>query len=349
MKILYIMHIDVEWIKQRPHFMAEELNEKCEILVLYRFPLRSAGRKSYKHKFRLLPLIPIPFRSHKIMSSVDDFVQYLWIKLIKIYFRFDVVYITFPDLYPYVCSEAFFFDCMDNSVEFYTSDYSRKKIGRLEEKCLQTSVGNIFSSEYLFMAKRVIGKANIVVRNGISRRLLNKNTEITNVLPKRILYFGTISHWMDFDMLVTSTRDLDIEIHFVGPIEDGISIPSEFIYHNSMDHEALIKFAAEFSCFIMPFKINDLILGVDPVKLYEYISLKGMIISIYYPELNHFADFIHFYTTDLELRNLLLRFACGELKIKGSIEREKFLQKSTWDQRAREVFNFILEVENKNG
>ena len=349
MKILYIMHIDIEWIKQRPHFMAEELNESCEILVLYRFPLRDIKRKSHKHKFRALPLIPIPFRSHKIMSFLDDYVQYIWVKLIKIFFRFDVVYITFPDLYAYVYNEAFFFDCMDNSVEFYTSDYSRKKISRLEGKCLQTSRGNIFSSDYLFTAKKVIGKANIVVRNGISRRLINENIKSVNMILKRVLYFGTISHWMDFDMLVTSTQDLDIEIHLVGPIEDGVLLPSRFVYHNPMNHEDLIKFALDFSCFIMPFKINDLILGVDPVKLYEYISLRGIIISIYYPELNHFADFIHFYTTGSELRTLLLRFACGELEIKGDIEREKFLRESTWDQRACEVFNFILELENKRG
>ena len=29
------MHIDWNWIKQRPHFLAEGLNEYCDITVLY--------------------------------------------------------------------------------------------------------------------------------------------------------------------------------------------------------------------------------------------------------------------------------------------------------------------------
>src|SRR3954471_3757692 len=35
-RILYVMHVDWRWIKQRPHFMAEELSRRTDrILVLY--------------------------------------------------------------------------------------------------------------------------------------------------------------------------------------------------------------------------------------------------------------------------------------------------------------------------
>ena len=42
----------------------------------------------------------------------------------------------------------------------------------------------------------------------------------------------------------------------------------------------------------MPFKLNDIIRDVDPVKLYEYISMGKPVISVYYKEVNQFRDFV---------------------------------------------------------
>ena len=44
-KILYIMHVDWNWIKQRPHFIAEELTTWYDIKVVYP---HAKHHKSYK-------------------------------------------------------------------------------------------------------------------------------------------------------------------------------------------------------------------------------------------------------------------------------------------------------------
>ena len=49
-----------------------------------------------------------------------------------------------------------------------------------------------------------------------------------------------------------------------------------------MNHKSLIKYAKNADFFIMPFKLNNLTIGVDPVKLYEYIAYSVPIISVYY-------------------------------------------------------------------
>jgi hypothetical protein len=56
------MHVSWYWIKQRPHFLAENLCEYFELTVLYPKSLRlnkqlvKEEKKSYVHSFRLLPL-----------------------------------------------------------------------------------------------------------------------------------------------------------------------------------------------------------------------------------------------------------------------------------------------------
>lgn len=48
-------------------------------------------------------------------------------------------------------------------------------------------------------------------------------------------------------------------------------------------------------CLIMPFILNDIISDVDPVKLYEYISMGKNIISVKYREVKRFEKFVYFY------------------------------------------------------
>ena len=45
---------------------------------------------------------------------------------------------------------------------------------------------------------------------------------------------------------------------------------------------------------IMPFKLNELVKSVDPVKLYEYINYNKPIISIFYQEIKRYSQLCGF-------------------------------------------------------
>ena len=45
--LIYIMHVDWNWIKQRPHFLAEELNKYFNVKVLYQYRY---GRKGLQKR-----------------------------------------------------------------------------------------------------------------------------------------------------------------------------------------------------------------------------------------------------------------------------------------------------------
>ena len=97
----------------------------------------------------------------------------------------------------------------------------------------------------------------------------------------------------------------------------------------------------------MPFKLNDVVLAVDPVKLYEYISYGKCIISIYYPEIERFRDFVYFYNTQEEY-NEIIRNKCKDgFKPKYTKEQQKkFLEKNTWDARCKEAVRMLKEKIN---
>lgn len=62
-----------------------------------------------------------------------------------------------------------------------------------------------------------------------------------------------------------------------------------------VEHHKLGETVAGFDCLLMPFVISEIVLYVDPVKLYEYIAWGKCIIASWYPEIDRFSDFVYFY------------------------------------------------------
>ena len=97
-------------------------------------------------------------------------------------------------------------------------------------------------------------------------------------------------------------------------------------------HNELQEICSGADAFIIPFKLNELIKGVDPVKLYEYLSFNANVISIYYRELEYFRPHIDFYNSTEEALNLIERLLKStpinhKEKRKRIIPKGKFLGK----------------------
>ena len=81
-KILYVMHVDWDWIKQRPHFLAEQLSLHFDVRVIYAFARnRSLLVKRQGENVRTLPMIRLPFRQRFWLSRTINLI------LQKIYFQ----------------------------------------------------------------------------------------------------------------------------------------------------------------------------------------------------------------------------------------------------------------------
>lgn len=118
-------------------------------------------------------------------------------------------------------------------------------------------------------------------------------------------------------------------------------------YSGVLNHEELEEAALEADCFVMPFILTPLVEAVDPVKLYEYIALGKCIISIYYPEIERFRDYVYFYNTEEEYVFLLK--SLSEQGFAPKYDRKmqmEFIAENTWEKRyqmLREQINALEE------
>lgn len=341
-KILYLMGIDWYWIKQRPQIIAEMLSKDYDITVAYYHEVFvKQSLRSEKDELEKSFAIPaIPYRDKNKLAFVIQILFFL--KIVRSIQRYDAVWITHPLLYRYIPASyrgQIIYDCMDNHAELCGDAQIRRKIVDVERDLVERA-DLIFTSSVGLKKKILSLKRDsdpVLVRNGfVPDKLHLPAIEKKPKEKYRIGYFGTIAEWFDFSILL-ATLDYfpQLEYHLWGPVAN-IELPhhSRIIMEGVIEHSGLWNGIKTMDCLIMPFKLTEAIKDVDPVKLYEYISMGKAIVSVYYSELDRFKPFVHFYYNSTDLSEIFHRLIFNNFQpgYDASQQRE-FLEKNSWLNR----------------
>ena len=351
--MLYLMHIDWNWIKQRPQYIEEALEKDFDITVLCP---RNYRLKEYHDKANVNVFYTIPFiRRYPGIWKIDD-----WRKRGKIgglirKIKPDVIFCTSPEFassIPASYKGQVIYDCMDDMLAFNTQGHFVERVASQEGRMVKHADLILATSERLkgILEKRYpdAKQKMHIVRNGY-------DGNIASVMPHRrnnryaFCYFGTISHWFNFDYILKSLEEFpEIEYRLIGPVEGGTSIPQhERICHiPPVKHEDLFLATQNVDAFIMPFQINELILSVDPVKLYEYINYGKDILCVEYPEIERFSPFVYFYDDYESFANQIEVMKKKSTRKYSEDKRISFLEHNGWQQRAELIVNCIKDLSN---
>ena len=363
-KMLYLMHVPWAWIKQRPHFFAEYLNIDFDLKVFYKKPLKVPNRNLIQKSneiisissFFIIPFQRLPFfKRFKNFEIINNFLIKLQLPSIE---YFDFVWITSWSMYTLIekklpLTTKLIFDCMDDELEFPDIKINKNILSNAlsKEREIMKRADVVFcSSEYLknkILLRSGVKREIIVVNNGIgipiynellnyqSQQVLNKINELENVF----LYVGSVSSWFDFESLLF-VLEKDIRVNFVLLGPSDIKIPNhERLHHlGVVDRDDLFKLIKNVKCLIMPFKLNELIKSVNPVKIYEYIHMNKPIIATRYMETEVFSDYIYLYNGKVEFLNNVTGIINEKLLTKKSLkENRNFTIQNTWEVRYKLV------------
>ncbi len=354
--MLYLMHVDWGWIKQRPHFLAEELSKTFDLLVIYPFSYRYRAQGLLVRNasaVRRLPFFSLLPQCLPWVRRANRFLLKQCLRAAVRWHRPNVVWISSPmfgamiaDVVPE--KTALVYDCMDDALEFKVGVWD-EEILAASERVLIRKASVVFASSRI-LAERLIArgcdaKKLCVIRNGFGGEVLRRD-EPPGSRPKggpfKIGYAGTISHWIDFEaMLHCLERMPDLEFHLIGPVTAPCASHARLFLHTAISHERLPEAAASFDCMIVPFKRNALIEAVDPVKIYDYVNFRKNILSVRYPEIERHAPFVHFYRTEEEMLDLIAALRRDNRLKYSEKERVDFLSKSSWEQRTVRITEIL--------
>ena len=344
-KMLYIMGVEWDWIFQRPQVLALELEKEYEMTVVCpKQPIHAKHQNNPQPK-RLLTLFQIPFQEkNKLLGTVA---WKLHTNKLGDLSGYDMIWVGYPLFGRYIPENyrgTVVYDCMDNFEALYP-DRREKNLRRVceEEYKLLKRADIVFASSLKLkekMQSMCPDKDIILIRNGYSNISISDPDCGRKKDRYTLGYIGTISKWFDSHIVEDSLSEIpEICYDLIGPIADHQTIRNERVtYSGVIEHNKLGTYVQKLDCLIMPFQINDIILYVDPVKLYEYIAWGKCIIVSWYPEIDRFKDFVYFYHDAEEYRKLVSSLYAQGFPAKYTRDMQvRFLKDNTWDARFKMI------------
>ena len=365
-KVCYFSLVTWKWIKQRPHFVALSLADTYKVEYRY-LDLKDKYKNDTNNK------IASSYVNNKIENKNLKIKPYYiypgdnkyrlkraltYLRLIT--FNYDVFIYTQPTQIESIFIKALelnktkiYYECMDN----YIGWESNKRYFRDMESKLIAHSKNVFVSSQKLLDNisdkyDVDKKKFILVRNGYDHNLFDhyKKSE-TKIVKPAITYIGTIDNWFDIENIVKyAEKHKDYNFNIVGPMNPSVKEDFDkiklknIIIHGPIEHDLVPSYIEESDVMIMPFIINDIIIYVDPVKVYEYLYFKKNVVSSYWSELDQFNGLIYYYKNDDEFEK-----AIDEALKNKFIVNDKYkqiMEESKWDNRLQ-IYTKTLEEKNE--
>ena len=350
--MLYLSNTPWKWTKQRPQFLAEELCRYFQVMYVQEKSIKQTPIDSDTPVI-IKYLWHIPFARFDIVRTLNDFLYR--IQLNKLCREADVIWFTSPKVFKwmpkkYVSQKITVYDCMDDMIELYPAD---KKMKSNEAELYNIASLLIASSSHLagILRKRYGQRDIMIVNNAISANFDKSSAELPEeykkfyVEGKTILtYVGSISSWMDFDLLkAIHERFPNCIINLWGPLHNVI-LPEHRDYNlcGTVEHKYVSKILDSSDILIMPFIVNELIESVNPVKLYEYIHSGKPCLAPKYGESIQFMEYVNLYESRDECLSQIESIIKGDLNQKPLEVCREFVKHNTWSDRAKSIMEWLI-------
>lgn len=354
MRVLYFSTVNWKWIKQRPHFEAYYLAQgKIKVEYLSLTPLfkqKKSRCKNINENLRINDKYVLPLASK---LKAIDYINRIYINRM-LNNQYDTIVLTHPKQYYYLNDmvrkrSKIIYECMDNMPYFYDGKVREHIIE--DEKVLCNMCNHIIvSSDYLrekMMKLYHVDSSKItVIKNAVDYSVINQELKPIKIEHPNLMYIGTISEWLDVDVLKRyACKHPNHKIYLIGPIVDGMKyklsdLSSNIILFGTIPHETIKSYILEGDVMLIPFKNNELIKAVDPVKMYEYLALNKPVVSSYWEELNCYkeSELVSFY-------NDLNEFEAQINKSLGITMQKKpnfdFVHNNNWQVRVEEYIQIL--------
>lgn len=150
-------------------------------------------------------------------------------------------------------------------------------------------------------------------------------------------YIGAIAPWLDTELINQMALSLpNYEFVFIGPLfaQRWAAFPHRNMHYlRYKEYSVLPQYLSNFEYCLIPFRINEMTRGVNPVKFWEYLASGIPILSTPLPEIDPaYATII--------TKDSFPGFAFPESS-RNRAERIQLAQENSWTNRALKVFEII--------
>jgi glycosyltransferase involved in cell wall biosynthesis len=187
------------------------------------------------------------------------------------------------------------YQCVDEYSAF--SGVASRALLDLEARLLKKADLVIVSADKLYESKSPHNSRTVVVRHGVDfhhfRKALEPSTAIPAEiasLPKPVIgFFGLIADWVDVELMAEVARRYpNGSLVVIGKATTDISVlkvlPNVHLLGRK-PYEQLPEYCKGFDVALNPFRINELTLNANPLKVREYLAAGLQVVATNIPEI----------------------------------------------------------------
>ncbi len=190
--------------------------------------------------------------------------------------------------------ECLLYYCVDEFSEF--EGYDAHTILHLERELISRCDLVVTTSQRLQVTKAPLHPWTQLVPHGVDAEHFAKATDPATpipqdvaALPRPILgFFGLIQEWVDLDLLAELARRRPAwSVVLIGeyPAGQPPSVPTGNLHFlGRRDYADLPAYCKAFDVGLIPFRVTELTLNVNPIKLREYLAAGLPVVSTPLPE-----------------------------------------------------------------
>ncbi|HEU4615856.1 MAG TPA: glycosyltransferase [Kofleriaceae bacterium] len=170
-------------------------------------------------------------------------------------------------------------------------------------------------------------------------------------LPGPVIgFFGTLRPFLDYELMayVAKARP-DWSFALIGQKMCDIgalaSLPNVHLL-GQKSHDELPAYCKGFDVGLIPYRIDDEVKFINPLKLREYLSAGLPVVSTNMPEVQPYAHLCHIADTGDEMVAAIER-ALGEGSRQARLDRSALMQNETWEARVAAIEHVIEQLESR--
>lgn len=261
-----------------------------------------------------------------------------------------------PNVAPYaeLGQDLTVYYCVDEWATFPGLD--KQALARLERELLARADVTFTTSLALAQQKGVHCEATYLAPHGVDHAKFARALDDTVAIPRdlvalprpRIGFFGTLRDFLDYDLMAHVARThpdwtlalIGQELCDIGPLR---GLPNVHLL-GQKHHDELPAYCKGFDVGLVPYRIDDDVKFINPLKLREYLSAGVPVVATDMPEVRPYAHLCHIARTPDEMVAAIER-ALGEGSRTKRAARSAVMMDETWQARVAAIARTVELVE----
>jgi GT2 family glycosyltransferase/glycosyltransferase involved in cell wall biosynthesis len=242
----------------------------------------------------------------------------------------------------------FIYDCMDHHEGFGTT---ANEMIVAEHALMRECETLIVTSDWLYEVGQTYNKNIHIVRNACDFEHFSKRpSEVyQDAEGRRILgYYGAIADWFDVELVQkTAQKFSDCLILLIGEDSCGAAKQLEdcanVVFTGEVNYKQLPYYLYSFDVCMIPFKLIELTLATNPVKVYEYLCSGKPVVSVDLPEVRSLSELLFRAKNHDDFMVQIASALSESANVEKMQARIDFASQQTWTHRAEQLENVLIK------